>query len=71
MQFEEGATNAALSILQTSRTSEIQESWEGDVLIQQLIAKLSAGSVDAGDYTYHNGMLKYKVKLYIGANGDL
>ena len=70
-QFKGEASIAGMSALQTSWMAEIQHSWEGDTLVQQLITKLIAGSGEMVDYSYVNGMLRYKGKLYVGSHGDL
>lgn len=50
-QFEEEATSKAISALQTSWMAEIHGSWEGDELVQQLIAKLIVDSQELAYYT--------------------
>lgn len=39
--------------------------------MQQLITKIIACYVEVVDYSYVNGMLRYKGKLYVGSNGEL
>ena len=70
-QAEQGSSMYAMSALQTCWVNEIQQSWEGDQLVQQVMVKVLVGSTDVHDYSYINGMLRYKGKLDVGATGNL
>lgn len=50
---------------------EIQQSWQEDKQIQEVIQKLVAGTHDSCHYTWSQGLLKRKGKLVMGNNSDL
>lgn len=59
----------AISIVQSTWVKEIQESLNGDELVQQLIAKVVVGAMDSTDYIYANGTMRFKGKLYLVVAG--
>lgn len=60
-----------ISTVQSAWVKEIQESLNDDELVQLILAKLMAGSGDIAEYTYTNGTLGFKGRLYIGISGSL
>jgi len=50
---------------------EVIESYEGDQVASNIIQSLTLDSNAATDYKYHNEVLRYKGKLYIGASGGI
>lgn len=65
-QWESEGSTFSISALQTSWMSEIQASWEGDELVQELLVKLIARSTKVLDYTYVHGMLRYRADFMWG-----
>ncbi len=61
----------AISTAVPSWANEVSESYEGDLKVQQLITALTLQPTVHPNYSYKQGMLRYKGRLYIGSKGDL
>ncbi len=68
--FEEGS-NQAISTAIPEWATEVLSSYMEDQEFQRLISQLTLQSYDSVPYTYVQGMLRYKGRLYIWSSGEL
>ena len=61
----------ALSLCQPAWTQEVTNSYETDIEAQTLLAQLAITSPDERGYTLNQGLIRYKGRLWIGANSAL
>ncbi|KAL5709780.1 hypothetical protein ACHQM5_020426 [Ranunculus cassubicifolius] len=69
--YEDSPTCHALSVLQPAWVFYLEDSWVGDTLVQTLISSLTINKTASSDYTFHQGVLRYKNRMYVGATGSL
>ncbi|XP_026378796.1 uncharacterized protein LOC113273262 [Papaver somniferum] len=62
------ATCSALSLSQPSWATELMARYTDDPQVQHLIAHLTITPEQAPNYTYTNGVLRYKNRLYVGSS---
>lgn len=67
---EEG-NNQAITAVVPTWISEVSESYEGDQKVQQIIAEILLHPDSQPNYSYKQGVLKYKGRIYIGDKGEL
>lgn len=60
-----------ISSIQLAWLTEVQDNWNHDEWVQQLVAEIIVGLEQIEGYTYSNSILKFQGKLYIGISGDL
>jgi hypothetical protein len=59
---EEGESSAITEII-PSWLQELQNSYEADVIAEEILKKESKGK---GNFSVHNGIIRYKNKIYVG-----
>ena len=59
-----------ISVIQPQWQLELVKSYEGDEVAAEVIIQCVVQSYNLSLYTYHNGMIKYKGKWYVGTGGD-
>ncbi len=68
--FEEGSAQAISAVVPTL-AKEISESYKDDPKVQHIITTLLLQPTQPTDYTYQQGMVKYKGRIYLGSGGDI
>ncbi|KAL5711777.1 hypothetical protein ACHQM5_014019 [Ranunculus cassubicifolius] len=68
---EDSPQCAAISVVQPAWVKDLLSSWEGDVQIQQLISALILQPDCHPPYSFTNGILRYKQKIFVGSQGNL
>lgn len=61
----------ALSLCQPQWLQEVANSYETDTESQELLAKLAVTAIDDQGLTLHNGVIRQRGRLWIGANSVL
>lgn len=61
----------ALTVLKPAWVEELQENYEGDALVPQVITESPYFSYNLSLYTYNGGLVRYKGKLYMGGGCNL
>ena len=70
-QPQEGSSLYTLVTITTSLIKDIQQSWQQDAEVQNLILKLTNNGQCSHNYSWQQGLLKRKGKLVIGNDQSL
>ncbi len=70
VKFEEGSIKATMVVVPTW-VNELTESYKRDEYVQPIIMELTVLPGSRPDYSYQQGVLKYKGRILVGKNGAL
>ena len=62
---------AAISVAEPHWLSEVIKSYSEDEHAQSIITRLTADDQSVPHFTFLNGLLRYKSRLWVGANTDI
>lgn len=68
---EPGVEVTAISQVVPTWVQEVMESYQGDAIANQLIEAQLIKPGEASDYSYKDGLLKHKGRLYVGSGGQI
>ena len=61
----------ALSMIQPGWLLDLQESWVGDEVAQQVITSIAGGREPPNSFSYTNHTIRFQGRLYVGSTGEL
>ena len=70
-QPQEGSSLCTMVTITTSLIRDIQQSWQQDAVVQDLIQRLANNGPCSSNYSWHQGVLKRKGKLVVGNDPSL
>lgn len=62
---------AAISVCRPTWMEELIHNYEGDAVAGEVIAECSLTPYNLSFFAYHNGLLRYKGKLFVGSSTSL
>lgn len=68
---QEDSTVMSISIAQPTWFQEVAQSYEDDPIALQLLGELIVNPTGLPDYTLHQGIIRFKHKIYVGKGNDL
>lgn len=69
--FEGSTECAATSLLEPLWFKQLTLSWESDISAQTLISKLVITPSSLPEYSFHQQILRFQGRIYVGSNGSL